>query len=134
MNTRHPSLITNDDMDFDINFKLWGAEVDLLSILVKGKKTKISSEDLSHYIQGVFERLIFENVSRENKRELALVSCQREGYTKQQIESYFRGWDQVGNTISDEVVENLTKKMMEKSNGTESASDCPTNNKDPRSI
>ena len=48
-------LILNDNLNFTMDFSFWGAEVDLLSILVSGKKSIINPEDLKAYMQGVFD-------------------------------------------------------------------------------
>lgn len=91
--------IKNEDMKIDMVWDLWGAEVDLLSILICGKKKKLPKETVHAYIQGVMERLILENVSEEHKRDIAAISAMKSGLTKGQLQSYLRGWDQVGNAI-----------------------------------
>lgn len=91
----YDSLIVNDDMRLTINFELWGAEVDLLSVVMFGDKNKVTEEQIQSFIQGVFEELILRNVGDDMKREKAVIAFKQLGKTEQQVDSYLRGWDSV---------------------------------------
>ena len=40
-------LIINEDTEIYFNWSLWGAEVDLIALTLKGNKEKISNEDIT---------------------------------------------------------------------------------------
>lgn len=103
-------LILNKDMKFSINFNFDGVEVDLLSALVSGKRQIITDDILKAYLQGVFERLVLETSTIENKREVAINAAIKSGMTEKQIKSYLRGWDQVGLTVEKDASEMLLEK------------------------
>ncbi len=96
--SKFPPLIINDDMKICINWDLWSAEVDQLSMMITGKKTKITEQDICEYLQGVLERLILENVSAESKLDKALLANKH--LTNKQRASYIRGWHQVENAMN----------------------------------
>lgn len=108
---RDSKLIHNGDLQFDMNFHFSGAEADLLSVLANGKKSVITSDDLKTYLQGVFERMLMENVTVEDKRDLAIAIAKQNGMSEKQLNSYIRGWDQVGATIEGDAVNALARKF-----------------------
>lgn len=104
-------LILNDDLRFSMDFNFWGAEVDLLSVLVTGKKSVIEGELLKAYLQGVIEHLVLESSSVEGKREVAIAAALKSGMSERQISSYLRGWDQVGEKLEVDIADKLLKKV-----------------------
>ena len=109
-------LILNDNLNFSMDFSFWAAEVDLLSVLVTGKKSIIEGESLKAYLQGVIEHLILESTVIEGKREVAIAAAIKSGMSEKQISSYLRGWDQVGEKLeidaSDKLLEKASKKSL----------------------
>ena len=109
-------LILNENLNFSMDFSFWAAEVDLLSVLVTGKKSIIEGESLKAYLQGVVEHLVLESTTIEGKREVAIAAAIKSGMSEKQIASYLRGWDQVGEKLeidaSDKLLEKATKKTL----------------------
>lgn len=109
-------LILNEDLNLSLDLKFWSAEVDLLSVLVTGKKSIIEGETLKAYLQGVVEHLILQSSTIEGKREVAIAAAIKSGMSEKQISSYLRGWDQVGEKLeidaSDKLLEKASKKSL----------------------
>jgi len=107
-------LILNDNLNFSMDFSFWAPEVDLLSVLVTGKKNLIEGETLKAYLQGVIEHLVLESSTVEGKREVAIAAALKSGMSEKQITSYLRGWDQVGEKIDINVADKLLAKVSTK--------------------
>jgi len=109
-------LILNENLNFSMDFSFWAAEVDLLSVLVTGKKSIIEPETLKAYMQGVFEHLVLDSSDIEAKREKAVAAALKAGMSEKQIASYLRGWDQVGERLeqeaSDKLLEQASKQTL----------------------
>lgn len=103
--SRHGSLITNDPQTVVMNWDFDGAELDLLSKAITGKKKEIDVEVVQNFVQGVVESLIVAQLnSDEDHRAHMVSSLIANGKTDEYITSYLRGWDTVGNSILDEKV------------------------------
>ncbi len=103
MADRHPvtgSLIFNEPMK--LSFALSGAEVDLLAINLYDKKREIDEETANAYLQGIFEGTLMKNVTLEHKRNKMIAILEKGGKSESQIDSYLRGWDQVGTHLDED--------------------------------
>lgn len=92
---KSPSLICNDDTTVDFTWDLWGAEVDLLSIGINGKKGKITRDDITDFLQGVLDSVVLTNIQNADVREQAILAQQKEGKSPDYIARYLKGWDAV---------------------------------------
>jgi hypothetical protein len=100
--SRHRSLIINDPKTVSMNWDFDGAEIDLLSKAIKGKKQEIAVEVIQNFVQGIVESLIVKQLSSdEDHRAHMVASLISNGKTDEYISSYLRGWDAVGNSILD---------------------------------
>jgi len=94
-NTRHPSLIVNDDMQIDFSWSLWGAEVDLVAKAITGAKRKITDDMVTDYLAGILDGLVLYGVENKDKRELAKLALIKEGKSTDYVKRYLQGWDSV---------------------------------------
>ena len=92
---KRPSLIKNENMIVDFHWDLWGAEVDLLSIGINGKKSIVTREDISNFLAGVLDSVILANIQNADVREQAILAQQKEGKDSDYIARYLKGWDAV---------------------------------------
>lgn len=100
-----PSLIVNDDMSVNLEWNLWSAEVDLLAKTIKGKKIKITQQDINNFLSGVLEALVMNSISNVDARELAELAQLKKGMTSDDIKSYLRGWDTTGEVLAQKSVD-----------------------------
>lgn len=98
-------LVINKDMSIKATYDMSGAEVDLLSISILGKKGKVSEKRIHSYMQGVFEKLVAKNIVHVPQKEIleTCVANHRDlsKYSPQELASYKRGWAHAGAVMAE---------------------------------
>lgn len=95
-----PSRVKNENMIVNFEWDLWGAEVDLLSIGINGKKSIITRDDISSFLSGVLDSVVLANIQNADAREQAILAQQKEGKSSDYITRYLKGWDAVETVIA----------------------------------
>lgn len=90
--------ITNEAMDLSATFSLTGVEVDCISRTIKGgvkgsnKAKKITQDEITEAIQGIFESLVVKGIYTEKPKESDWLEERTAGMSPEKKASYIRGW------------------------------------------
>ena len=95
----YPDLIKNENTVINFEWDLWGAEVDLLAVHIKGEKQKLTQQEITDFLAGVLDSVVLAALSNANAREQAILAQQLDGKSADFIARYLKGWDSISSAM-----------------------------------
>lgn len=96
-------IILNAAINLNFEWSLDPPEVDLLSILIKGKRSKLTEDDIEGFLSGVLDSLVLMKVTttdRKDQRAIAILAQKQLGKDDEYIKRYIKGWDSAGEVVT----------------------------------